>query len=77
MKGILKKALNQDKPNLDKQLLESDVKLHLERAIRNYIDSDYVKKSNYPDDIIIDLIKASKKIGLSQDFANELKSLIF
>lgn len=58
------------------QKLKPREEKHIIRAFRSYIDSEFVTKSLYPEDILSDLIQIARKLEVDQDFIEELKSLL-
>lgn len=71
--SILSKALDQNEPKLILEyFLKKKEKETVRRALRLLIDSEY-KFRIFPNDQIKQCICISKKIGLGQNFINELK----
>ena len=74
----LKRAFNQAKPKrLLPESLTGEEKELLKRCIDSYIDSDRFDVLINPDQKIVDLILMARKLGLSNDYIDELKTKIF
>jgi hypothetical protein len=71
---MLTKALNQDYPNLDKSLLNEELKDDLRAAIIWYLRD---KSLNLSKETISRYTHNSARLGLGIDFIDEIKSLLF